>query len=98
MASSDSCEWRLKTITVSTAKRHKRLPHFLVKFDALHHFETQGEIAKVYMDTKQTNDAEIPEHSVERSLSIFTYNLAGHCNVRIHSALKAHNYSRNLLC
>ena len=73
MASCHPCERRLQ-------KSQRRLllgqveAYLLVQLDILHHFETEGEVAKVHMDSQKANDAEATKHSVKGTLAIFADN------------------------
>ena len=46
--------------------------HLLGQLNILHHFETEGEVSQVHMDSQKANNAEVTKHSVQGTLAIFT--------------------------
>jgi len=79
MASCHSCEGQLREgqylISVSSGQVEAYL---LIQLDILHHFEAKGEVSKVHMDSQKANNAEVTEHSVQGTLSIFANDFTAH--------------------
>jgi hypothetical protein len=48
----------------------------LVELNVVHDLESEGKIPKVDMDPQKPDDAEVAKHPVERTLSIFTHDVA----------------------
>ena len=49
--------------------------HFLIKLDIVHDLESQSKVSQKYMNTQETNDAEITQHPVKRALTVLSNNL-----------------------
>jgi hypothetical protein len=47
----------------------------LVEFNVIHHLQSEGEITKEDVNAKKTNNAEVSQLAVERTLTILANNL-----------------------